>query len=182
MNKKFIVLVFVLILIVGVISVSLWNYQPSTDNVDSDVLENTSQSTSNNSTNTRNGLNDQFTNHNGVTDKNNVQFSLNGPKSVSQGTNIGLKIKITNNGDSPITNVESTWRGGNHDFGTINPGESKEFTTNSYVISNNNIMADFGSDSVLSNEPLFLGGFGLKYLINGVEYNSRSNSLEIPYT
>ena len=103
---------------------------------------------------------------------------LEGPKSVKENEDIKITWKITNNLNVPITNVFGSDQNENHDFGQINPGETKIYSFSIFVPSLFDIKDDFGLNETIS-EPFYIGGFNVKYFVNGIEKSITSNSIEI---
>lgn len=138
---------------------------------------------SNNSSNDTNSSNlstssAEFTNFKGITDQNNVKASLNGPKKSSQGNTVTLIVKITNNGNDTINNVNIDAQGVSENLGTISPKETKIFKYSFTIPTLSQIKEDFGQDSSISN-PFFIGGYSISYDLNGENFQFNTNNLEI---
>ena len=113
-----------------------------------------------------------------VSQNSSVLARLEGPKSAKEGNNIQIIWKITNNLDVPINDVQGIDQNEIYNFGEINPGETKTYSYFIYVPSLKEIKNDFGLNESIS-DSFYIGGFNIKYLINGVEHSTSSNSLEI---
>jgi len=157
-NKFFILIIVVIIATIG-ISAFLLAQNPKTT---VEVNKNNNNTTINSTT----------------SQNKSVVAVLEGPKSAEEGDNIQIVWKITNNLNVPITNVQGIDQNEDHNFGQINPGETKTYSFLLYIPSLKDITDDFGLDATLSN-PFYIGGFNVKYFVNGVEHNINSNSLEI---
>jgi len=163
MNGKLIALIVVII--IAVVGVSAF------------LLIQTPQDISNgNDTNKTNG-----TNNGTINNKTNVNVSavLSGPSSSKEGSTITLTWKVTNNGNTDITNVQGSSQDEYYNFGTIGPGQTKTHTFNTYIPTTEGIKEDFGENATISN-PFLIGGFGLSFSVNGQEHSIQSNSIEIP--
>ncbi|MDR2966507.1 MAG: hypothetical protein LBU74_00990 [Methanobacteriaceae archaeon] len=157
MRNKFLILIIVIIIATLGISAFLSTYNPKT----------TTKINNNNTTN------------NSRTSQNNsVVAILEGPKSAKEGDNIQIIWKITNNLNVPISNVQGNDQNEIYNFSQINPGETKIHSFFIYIPSLTDIKNDFGLNATIS-DPFFIGGFNVKYFVNGEEYNITSNSIEI---
>ena len=162
MNSKFLVLNIIIIIAICGVSAFLLTQ-------DYNINENenkTTNKTVNNITNNKTIPSDNTT-HNGITDKNGVTASLNGPKALAKGKAITLIWKITNNGNETINNVEAIDQSNSNNFGAIAPNESKIFFNTLPIHS-----ADVSS-------PLYIGGYSVTYELNGEAFQFNSNALEI---
>lgn len=182
--KWFIVgLVLVLLAIVGA-SAFLF-LQNSDDNLDSNVTSNISVNNISSSINISNMSSNSskndivFTNHKGITDKNNVTVTANCQKTAYQGTNAYIIWKITNNGNKTIKNVVASDQVADHKFGDIKPGETKTYKFTSYIPTNKDLEIDFDMENGQWPGPLWWGGFGVSYYIDGEQFSTHANSMEI---
>jgi|GEM_PF-576321 len=122
--------------------------------------------------------NNNTINHSNTSQNNSVVAILEGPKSIKEGEEIQLSWKITNNLNVPIYNVNGFDQNDFHDFGQINPGETKTYSFSIFLPSLDDIKNDFGLNTTLS-DPFYFGGFNVKYIVDGKEFKTTSNSLEI---
>lgn len=162
MKNKFLILIAVIIIITLGVSAFL-------------LIENPEPTvkTNNNTNNTNNTTNNSMLSQN-----NSVVATLEGPKTAKEGDNIQIVWKITNNLNVPITNVQGSDQNKNHDFGQINPGETKTYSFSLLIPSSSVIQEDFGPNATIEN-PFFIGGFNVKYVVNGIEHSINSNSIEV---
>ena len=164
MKNKFLILIIVIVIATLGISAFLSTHTPKT-------ITKLSNNHANN--------NDNNTSKNTETRQNHsVVATLEGPESANEGDNIQITWKITNNLNVPITDVYGIDQNENFDFGQINSGETKTYSFSMYVPSLKDIKEDFGLNATIS-DPFYIGGFNVKYFVNGVEYSINSNPLEI---
>ncbi|MDR2967482.1 MAG: DUF5067 domain-containing protein [Methanobacteriaceae archaeon] len=120
-----------------------------------------------------------FTNHNGVTDENNVTVTANCQKTAYQGTYAVIIWKVTNNGNKTIKNVKALDQLGFHDFGEIEPSQSKTYRFTTYIPTNKDLQVDFGVENGQWPGPLWIGGFALSYSIDNETFNTNANQMQI---
>jgi hypothetical protein len=157
MRNKFLILIVIVIVAILGLSAFLLTQDPKT------TAKLSTNNTTNNSTTSQN---------------NSILVTLEGPKSAKEGDNIQIVWKITNNLNVPITNVQGIDQNEFYNFGQINPGETKTYSFLIYIPSLKDIEMDFGPSASVS-DPFYIGGFNVKYFVNGVEYSTNSNSIEI---
>ena len=185
--KWFIILIVLLLAIVGISAFLFAQSDNNLNNVTNNISDNGSNiniSNSNNSSNinissnfTKNDV--VFTNHKGKTDKNNVTVIANCQKTAYQGTNASIIWKIINNGNKTIENVVASDQSAHHEFGSIKPGETKVYNFTTYIPTNEDLELDFGAKDGQWPGPLWWGGFGVTYKINGEKFSTNANSMEI---
>ena len=165
MNEKFIALLVVIVIAIVGVSAFL-------------LTQDLSNNSNGNDSNQTNGNNNTKINNN--TNKTNVSVSavLSGPEIAKEGDTISLIWTVTNNGNVNITNVRGIDQNEDHDFGTINPGQTKTHTFNVPIPIYKDVAQDFQKTSTVS-DPFFIGGFGLSYTANGQRFTIQSNSIEI---
>lgn len=164
MNKKFIALIAIIIIAIIGISLALSNHEPTQDAANS--------KTSNHITN------NIHKNVNNNTSADSVIAILEGPKSAEAGTYVTIIWNVTNNKDAKITNVQGLDQNEDHNFGDINPGETKTHTFQLYIPTEEDIKEDFGDGAEITN-PFYIGGFSLTYSLNGQEIQINSNPISI---
>jgi len=181
MENKFIALIIIIIIaICGVSAFLLTQDFIFNNNVNGTVGNNTTNNTGNNTTNKT--IPSGNTDHKGITDKNRVTASFNGPKYSAEGKWVTVTCKITNNGNESITNVEAGSQLITHNFGTIGPGESKTFTTNLQIPTTAGLIEDFDldpNDGPIISNPFSLSSYSVTYNLNGETFQFNSNELLI---
>jgi len=162
MDKKLLALIIVVIIAICSVSAFFLSQSPNIDNGNTTNKTNSTVNTTNNKT-----IPSENTTNKGITDKNGVTASLNGPKFSEKGKTVSITWKIINNGNESITNVNAVDQSNSNKFGNIGPGESKTFTFNLPI-----------PNSGVSN-PFFIGGFSVNYDLNGETFDFNANTLEI---
>lgn len=175
--KWFVWLILVLIVIVGVSAFLVVQNLDGNSNIDGNSSNNHLLSNSNIDSSLDKGI--VFTNHTGLSDKNNVIVTANCQKTAYQGTNASIIWKVTNNGNKTIENAVASNQVAEHNFGNIKPGETKIYQFSSYIPTNKDLEMDFGRRDDQWPGSLWWGGFGLSYFINEKEFSSHANSMEI---
>ncbi len=103
-----------------------------------------------------------------------------GPASAVKGETITLTYTITNNGNEPIYNVMVSSQEFDKSLGTIEAGQSKNFTEKITIPTDKQVQEDYEPDATVPN-PFYIGGVGVSYQdANGNSFNTESNSIEIP--
>jgi len=93
--------------------------------------------------------------------------------------NVTIQYIVTNNGNNTVYNVQINSQGYSQLVGTLNPGESRTFTSQLYIPTDAEVQQDFGPNSTVSN-PFPIGGFSVTYNdSNGARYTVLSNSIQI---
>lgn len=102
-----------------------------------------------------------------------------GPAEAKKGEYVTINYTITNKGSQPVYNVELLDQDFSQTLGTINPGESKNYSHNFYIPTDEQVKGDFGTNATVDN-PLFIGGVGVSFnTANGSKYSINANSIEI---
>jgi len=167
MNGKIIALIVIIVLAIVGVSAFFMLQTPTTNSTDL-----------NQTNNTNNNTNVNITNKTNKTNITSVSAVLSGPSSSSEGSTITLTWKVTNNGNTDITNVTAGDQNENYDFGTIKAGETKIHTFTIRIPTTEGVKIDFGENATVSN-PFYIGGFGLSYTVNGQVTTTNSNAISI---
>jgi len=120
---------------------------------------------------------DNGTNNSRISQNGSVVAKLEGPESTREGSSIQLIWKVTNNLDVPITDVQGIDQNEFHNFGQIDPGETKTYSLSMEIPPLKVVKSDFGLNTACS-DPIHISGFNVKYFVNGVEFDTSSNSFE----
>lgn len=108
-----------------------------------------------------------------------ISAVLTGPSSASQGKDITLNWKITNNGDTTLTNIRLVDQENEFTIDSLAPGETKTLTAKVYIPTTQQLEEDFGEGATISN-PFEIGGFSVSWTVNGKQFNTQSNAISIP--
>jgi len=167
--KRYLILI-VIIVIIAIVGISaVFLLQEPGKNITNMTINSTNNST--------NGV--EFTNHKGVTDENNVTVTANCQVSALQGTDAVIIWTVTNNGKQTIKNVRGVDQIGSHNFGDIAPSETKTYRFTTKIPTNQQLKADFDVQSDSWPGPLWIGGFGLSYTLDGITFSTNANPMEI---
>ena len=102
-----------------------------------------------------------------------------GPAKAKKGDNVTINYTISNNGEQVVFNVKTNDQNFENTIGTLNPGETKNYSYVLHIPTDEEVQADFDSNATVSN-PFFIGGFGVSFTdVNGSTHTINSNSLEI---
>jgi len=180
MENKFIALIIIIIIAICGVSAFLLTQDNDNINKGNNTGNNTTNGTVNNNTPNKT-IPSGNTDHKGVTDKNRVTASFNGPKYSAEGKTVTVTCKITNNGNESINNVEIGSQLITHSFGTIGPGETKTYTTTLQIPTTAGLIEDFDldpKDAIVSN-PFSFSSYSVTYDLNGENFQFNSNELLI---
>jgi hypothetical protein len=135
--------------------------------------------TSQDNTTIQNNTTTQPQNNTNVTRAIDVVAVQKGPETAKKGMNITIQYEVTNNGTETVYNVLLDSQDFEQVVGTLKPGETKKYTSITYIPTDAEVQEDFGPDATVSN-PYFIGGFSVKFNDpNGSKHSAISNSIEI---
>ncbi|MEN4028433.1 MAG: hypothetical protein PQ975_10870 [Methanobacterium sp.] len=135
--------------------------------------------TSQDNTTIQNNTTTQPQNNTNVTRAIDVVAVQKGPETAKKGMNITIQYEVTNNGTETVYNVLLDSQDFEQVVGTLKPGETKKYTSTTYIPTDAEVQEDFGPDATVSN-PYFIGGFSVKFNDpNGSKHSAISNSIEI---
>jgi hypothetical protein len=108
-----------------------------------------------------------------------VTAKMTGPSTAKKGTTVTLNCSVNNKGSTTIKNVLTHSQESDNNLGTINAGQTKNFTMKVYIPTDKEVQEDFGANATVSN-PFGIGGFAVTFTdSNGSKHTINSNSLEI---
>lgn len=102
-----------------------------------------------------------------------------GPATAHKGDNVTITYKVTNNGNEQVANVKISSQDFEQNVGTIKPGETRTFSQNLHIPTDQEVQQDFGANATVSN-PFYIGGFSVSFIdTSGAKHSVLSNSLSI---
>jgi len=102
-----------------------------------------------------------------------------GPETAKKGMNVTIQYIISNMGNQSVNNVQIKSQQFQQNIGTLNPGDTKTFTSQVYIPTDAEVQQDFGVNATTPN-PFFIGGFTVTYMdAAGNNKSVTSNSIQI---
>lgn len=108
-----------------------------------------------------------------------VVANQTGPSTAKKGDNVTITYKVTNNGNEKVFNVKISSQDFEQAVGTLNPGETRTFTQQMHIPTDQEVQQDFGANATVSN-PFYIGGFSVSFTdTSGAKHSVLSNPINI---
>jgi hypothetical protein len=137
-----------------------------------------------NLTGTKNSTNGTVTNNSANTSSNSsvvvkVVANQSGPLTAKKGDNITINYTVSNQGSGPVFNMKLSSQNFDKTVGTMNAGQTENFSYVLHIPTDEEVQEDFGANSPVSN-PFFIVGFAVSFTdSNGSIHSINANSIEI---
>lgn len=195
MENKFLILIIVVVLAIGGISGFLLGHEDSGGNQNNTILNGSNINGNNNQSKNITVVNETVVNvtvinktiinkthpihiHNNTT-KGFAIAILSGPKKAFEKDKVQLTWTIKNHYNKKITNVVAYDEYKSHNFGTLEPGETKIYSHTIKLPSIQDVMDYIGKDDYPNHVDFYIPGLTVNYNVDGGKHTIHSNSIEI---
>jgi len=108
-----------------------------------------------------------------------VVATQTGPATAKQGNDVTITYEVSNKGSESVFNVKIDSQDFVQSVGTLNPGETKKYSSNIHIPTNAEVQSDFGSNATVSS-PFYIGGFSVSFNdASGAKHSVLSNPINI---
>ena len=107
-----------------------------------------------------------------------VVATQKGPSTAKQGDNVTITYTVSNEGSEPVYKVKIDSQNFEQTVGTLNPGETRTYTSTLHIPTNQDLQQDFKSNSTVPN-PLSTSFVVIFTDTNGSGHTIQSNVLDI---